>query len=211
MPREWRIRLAGLTLVVLALSPTAAAAQTGAPATARPAPAKACIDAIQGKVAWNRAGTKEWRDGNLALICAGVPDVTTVVAGFEQQTRATDHWGLAIGTCNPASQLLATQVQCSERGKLRSQSSAQATILTFFNTSQKPRSLYWIDFDGSLKSYGIVQPGEEKVQETHVTHPWVITTDKGECVQMFMPSDENKLAELRAVEADAPAPTPAPK
>ncbi len=99
MPGHLRTLLPKMAIVLLALSPTAASAQTGAPA-ADPAPTAACINAVQGKVAWNRAGDKTWAEGRINWFCSGFSDAAAVFSCFEAQIRITDNWRPAGLACN---------------------------------------------------------------------------------------------------------------
>ena len=169
---------------------------------------KQCIAAVQGKVAWDRAGSMAWEEQNLALLCGGVTNAAAVVSCFEQEIRFSGNWVFAVGNCNAASELRAIEVACSERSKLRSQKGTEGTSIAFVNSSGKPRTLLWIDHDGELKSFATLQPGEQKQQKTYVTHPWVVATQNGECLQIVMPRDTHTFIQLRSDAAVDPAPGP---
>jgi hypothetical protein len=75
---------------------------------------------------------------------------------------------------------------CAEARRLHSLNSENPTTITF-NDSPAPRSIWWIDFDGGQKSYGEVDPGEQKTIETFLTHPWVVSNETGACVKVVVP------------------------
>lgn len=76
---------------------------------------------------------------------------------------------------------------CAEARRLHSLNSENPTTITFVNDSPAPRSIWWIDFDGGQKSYGEVDPGEQKTIETFLTHPWVVSNETGACVKVVVP------------------------
>ncbi len=100
------------------------------------------------------------------------------------------------------------EVSCTEQSKLRSLSSDIRTKVTFVNTSEMYRSVLWIDFNGSPKDYGGIKPGGELTLDTFVTHPWMIATGPGDCLQIFMPAAGPSRVDLRRLAADGPLDAP---
>lgn len=98
----------------------------------------------------------------------------------------------------------AAEYQCSERNKLRSEKSGEPTKITFVNKSGMYRAFMWIDFDGKLQDYGGVNSGDRVTFDTFRTHPWMIATGPGDCLQIFMPAAEPATVELVRLEADEP-------
>ena len=94
------------------------------------------------------------------------------------------------------------ELSCTEQSKLRSVSSDVRTKVTFVNTSGMYRSVLWLDFNGSPKDYGGLNPGAELTLDTFVTHPWMIATGPGDCLQIFMPAAGPSRLELRRLAAD---------
>jgi hypothetical protein len=84
----------------------------------------------------------------------------------------------------------AGQRSCSERTSLRSLHSREPTKITFVNQSATYRSIAWINFQGKLQEYGGLNPGDKKTINTFRTHPWMISTGPGDCLQLFMPAAE---------------------
>jgi len=102
----------------------------------------------------------------------------------------------------------ATERACRDRSKLRSESSDGPARIKFRNVSGMYRSIMWIDFDGTTKDYGGLNAGEELVVETFVTHPWMVATGPGDCIQIFMPgAGEADVKLLRASVDDGPKKT----
>lgn len=88
-------------------------------------------------------------------------------------------------------------VSCSKERTLRSIHSREPTSITFINASNSYRSLNWMDFKGMSQSYGGLNAGEKKTIKTFRTHPWVIATGPGDCIQIFMPSAEPATVRLK--------------
>ncbi len=75
-----------------------------APVQAQPSPVttpteNACYDAVQGKVARNRAGSTGWNDGNVRRLCADTTNPSATIACFEGQIAEHDDWNRAINAC----------------------------------------------------------------------------------------------------------------
>lgn len=102
----------------------------------------------------------------------------------------------------PASSARAGERSCSELQTFRSQHSREPTKITFVNQSGMYRALMWIDFDGTLKDYGGLNSGEEMVLDTFRTHPWMIATGPGDCLQIFLPAAEPSIVRLERLAAD---------
>lgn len=101
---------------------------------------------------------------------------------------------------------------CSERKKLRSQHSKEPTKITFVNKSGMYRAIMWIDFNGDLQDYGGVNDGDQVTFDTFRTHPWMITTGPGDCLQIFLPAAEPGSVDLLRLAADdGPAKSEKPK
>ena len=97
---------------------------------------------------------------------------------------------------------------CSEQRDLRSEHSREPTKITFINRSGMYRAFMWIGFDGTLQSYGGVNPGEQITFDTFRTHPWMVATGPGDCLQIFMPAAEPSIVELNRLPADDGKPLP---
>lgn len=60
-----------------------------------------CREQIQGKIAWNRAGNKNWNADNLNLLCQGSQNPDATVACFVGEVAKDDNWQRAITACKP--------------------------------------------------------------------------------------------------------------
>jgi hypothetical protein len=86
---------------------------------------------------------------------------------------------------------------CAERATLKSQHSREPTKITFINQSGMYRGIVWMNFKGGFQDYGGLNPGERKTIDTFRTHPWMITTGPGDCIEIIMPSAEPGIAVLK--------------
>lgn len=100
------------------------------------------------------------------------------------------------------------ELSCSERTKVRSVNSDAPTKITFVNVSGMYRSIQWIDFNGGIKDYGGLKAGERVTYDTFVTHPWMISTGPGDCLQIFLPASGAATVELSRLAADGPKTEP---
>lgn len=74
--------------------------------------------------------------------------------------------------------------------------------VTFTNRSEGFRTVMWVGFDGILKEYGALDPGESLTVDTFVTHPWMFTDGPGNCLEMFMPQPGVPVFEIAAPNRD---------
>ena len=92
----------------------------------------------------------------------------------------------AIGTrASPAS---AQQTDCNAEGNLTAVAGNPPVKLFFQNSSNQPRRLYWIDFHGQRKFYGVVAPGKDREQQSSVGNHWIVTDDSDRCLAIFAAS-----------------------
>jgi hypothetical protein len=75
----------------------------------------------------------------------------------------------------------------TDEATLRSLSSDQPTTLLFENRTATDYSLFWLDYEGKRRSYGILHAGEHQGQNTFATHPWVVAKADGEAVAIYVP------------------------
>jgi hypothetical protein len=102
----------------------------------------------------------------------------------------------------PRAVAAARELACSEERKIRSLNSDVPAKVTFVNTSSTYRALHWIDESGNSKDYGGLNAGEKMTIDTFVTHPWVVTTGPGDCLQIFLPVAGATTIELAGLPAD---------
>lgn len=118
--------------------------------------------------------------------------------------------GSAPGAAVTPAANVAEELSCSEVGSLRSVKSEVPARVTFVNTSGMYRSISWIDGKGGFKDFGGLNSGEQLTIDTFVTHPWMIATGPGDCLQVFRPVAGSSTVELHRLAADdGPSASPA--
>ncbi len=60
-----------------------------------------CREQVQGRIAWNKAGNKNWNADNLNLLCQGSQNPNATVACFVGEVARHDDWQRAITACKP--------------------------------------------------------------------------------------------------------------
>lgn len=83
----------------------------------------------------------------------------------------------------------------AERGA-RSVSGTRETKVVFDNRSSDRVRVYWLDYNGRRAFYSEVQPGGSYVQDTYMTHPWVVTDTREACIMMFRPAPGATIATI---------------
>lgn len=95
-------------------------------------------------------------------------------------------FALTIAVCISATGAYA-QMGCEDEKTAKATDSDVATKVQFNNKSAAAVKVYWLDFDGKRQFYSDVAPGDSYIQDTFMTHPWLVTTLKDECIMMFRP------------------------
>lgn len=72
------------------------------PVFTRKTPEQRCVEAVQGKIAWNRGGTTTWGAGNVAALCQGTTNADATILCFKYEIQTHDDWARAIKTCKGA-------------------------------------------------------------------------------------------------------------
>jgi VHL beta domain len=86
---------------------------------------------------------------------------------------------------------------CSTQSLHRSMTWSTATAVTFVNRTTSPVRTYWIDYEGARVFYAEIAPCGGYVQQTYLTHPWVITGAEGEdCLAVFLPARGPGIADI---------------
>jgi hypothetical protein len=83
---------------------------------------------------------------------------------------------------------LTQALDCSVEGSLKAVGGQAPVDLTFSNTSAEPRHLYWIDFQGQRKSYGVIAAGSSQRQPTSIGNHWVVTDAADNCLAILTAS-----------------------
>lgn len=86
---------------------------------------------------------------------------------------------------------------CRQLFKIRSLNSSTKTQVTFINNSGMHRGIMWLDFTGHPKDYAGLNHGQRVMLNTFLTHPWMITTGPGDCLEIVQPRPGSSVVTLR--------------
>ncbi|MEA5618208.1 hypothetical protein VB711_10225 [Cronbergia sp. UHCC 0137] len=86
--------------------------------------------------------------------------------------------------------------RCESESVSISRSGKIATEITFINQRSTPVKLFWLDYSGQRKFYGLITPSNKITQSTYVTHPWVITDSIDNCQGVYYPDDQPRIVEI---------------
>ena len=60
-----------------------------------------CYNAVQGKVAWSKGGSKTWGAANVAKLCKGTTNPAATIACFKREIQSHNSWSKGIDACKP--------------------------------------------------------------------------------------------------------------
>lgn len=107
--------------------------------------------------------------------------------------KACDYFSPKAAAPKPA----AVRSNCPVPGSLRSANSSTAVKITVANSSNRPLKIYWLDYQGGMKFYRDLTPGQSYVQATYVSHPWIAVDGSGRCAGgAFLPGQHGTTWEI---------------
>jgi len=144
---------------------------------------------IAGRTIWRKEGSappKKLRDitstfSNPAAATTNAPPAASATAAFKDNS-------------------------CETMKYVRSKNSDTPASIKFINDTGAYRSIYWIDFNGTGRPYGNIDPGQEVTQKTFLTHPWMIADGAGTCYRVVLPERGNSIVRLSRREITSSAP-----
>lgn len=92
-------------------------------------------------------------------------------------------------------------IACDDK-QLKSLIGTTTTYIRFDNYRSEDMLLYWINYEGVRVYYTQIEAGRSYLQQTYVTHPWVVTKKNAvpgveDCVAIFEPSSDPGVAEIK--------------
>ena len=90
-----------------------------------------------------------------------------------------------------------TVQNCSLENSARSTNSTTPTEMEFINNSAQAISTYWLDYDGRRVFYNFLNPGQSYVQQTYLTHPWIVTNSNHQCLGVYLPKVQRSKVTIR--------------
>ncbi len=79
---------------------------------------------------------------------------------------------------------------------VRSDRTRKKVRVTFHNQTSEALSVYWIDFEGLRKPYGMIEPGRKKRQGTFEGHRWELESASGQILGRFVATAIASVAEV---------------
>jgi VHL beta domain len=92
---------------------------------------------------------------------------------------------------------------CADERAAKSVDAKQATTIVFQNNRDVRVRIYWLNYQGQREHFQDLAPGRQHVQETYVSHPWIVTEENGRCIGLYMPEATRRQVEIRAAEMPA--------
>jgi hypothetical protein len=90
---------------------------------------------------------------------------------------------------------------------LKSANSAVSTYVKFVNAYGAKVDIYWINFSGQVVLFDSLDPGQSYVQQTYLSHPWIIYDHaSGSPIVGFLPAEQE--AEAFITKPAIPSSTP---
>ena len=85
---------------------------------------------------------------------------------------------------------------CRVASKVRSADGGAAVQMTIVNATNEYRNIDWIDFEGRQVNYAGLNAGESFVVNTWTSHPWIATDGPGNCIEIFVASEQSPTMKL---------------
>lgn len=87
---------------------------------------------------------------------------------------------------NPAMAGGTGDLACSELGGIRSLDGGFRGRMLFRNARGGPIDVFWIDYSGIQQFYARLEPGQVLDQESIISNAWLVTTDVGQCLGIYI-------------------------
>lgn len=65
--------------------------------------------------------------------------------------------------------------------------------LMFINKTEADVKIYWLDYKGDRKFYQTLAPDEEYIQQSYLSHPWLVTDGSDNAWHVFYPDAQTRL------------------
>ncbi|WP_186391457.1 MULTISPECIES: hypothetical protein [unclassified Pannonibacter] len=87
---------------------------------------------------------------------------------------------------NPAMAGGMGDLACAELGGIRSLDGGFRGRMLFRNARGGPIDVFWIDYSGIQQFYARLEPGQVLDQESIISNAWLVTTDVGQCLGIYI-------------------------
>jgi uncharacterized protein (TIGR03067 family) len=92
---------------------------------------------------------------------------------------------------------VAKEHSAEEKG-IKSSNANFKTLIRFLNLSKQPIKVYWLNYEGDRRLEGTVQDGDSMVEETFLTHPFLVTDEKDKPWYVYFPDAQPRTVEIVA-------------
>ncbi len=75
---------------------------------------------------------------------------------------------------------------CADEADFKSLKGDDPAVLTVINNSDETVRTWWLSYDGERVFYSDLAPHTSYMQETWLTHPWVISSAAGDCYRFLV-------------------------
>ncbi len=86
---------------------------------------------------------------------------------------------------------------CRGERNLRSVQGNVHTSMKFVNRTNHEVRSYWLDYSGRRVFYKAIAPNGNYTQPTFQTHPWVITDQRDNCLDIYVSNQPSAVVEIR--------------
>ncbi len=112
-------------------------------------------------------------------------------------TTASTAEAASVSETSPNDFATLSERSCNDAATLKSGNFTTETEILFMNQSENPIKTYWVNYGGGLEFYNTLLPGQEVLQQTALTHVWIVTDVNNQCLAIFEPVAEPARAVLR--------------
>ncbi|MDC7223387.1 MAG: hypothetical protein PQJ60_06565 [Spirochaetales bacterium] len=78
----------------------------------------------------------------------------------------------------------------------RSEESLVKTKIAFVNDTGYVRMIFRLDEEGKRELHAFLEPGEDFVAETWLTHPWLVTDKDTNALRIYLPARRHRLIRI---------------
>ena len=111
---------------------------------------------------------------------------------LKAQSYTASNAGGAMGGGMDIEFVIAGANRCNVESIVRPKQNTKPVALQVKNNSSTQLELFWINASGVRQSFGIIAPGQTKVQTTYDTHPWIIARDSDNACLYLVPNVGNE-------------------
>jgi dipeptidyl-peptidase 4 len=79
----------------------------------------------------------------------------------------------------------------------------EETSITFVNRTTRNVSLFWLDFQGQRRPYGVIAAGTQREQHTFSGHVWLTSEEPGTVIAVYEATDASSIA---VIDSESPQP-----